>query len=105
MDTFTNNIYEVVGVAGFILYLAAYCLLQTGLLAGRRLTYIALNLVASCLVLSSLILSFNLAILIIQLIWVLLSLLGLIRHYLPEQTQAEQHKWRDEQLSHWNQCA
>lgn len=105
MDTFTFSIYEIVCVTGFGLFLAAYFLLQVGIIDGHSLAYIITNLFAACLVLSSLMVSFSWATLIIQLTWVFVSLLGLVRYHLPDQAHPEQHDWNQEQLSHWNQCA
>ena len=80
MSALTNQLLlQLVGVAGFIFYLLAYGLLQVGRTSGRSYSYVLLNLLAASLVLISLIHQFNLASLLIQISWIVISIVGLTR--------------------------
>lgn len=72
-------LFEVIGVAGFILYMLAYAMLQTGKITGHGYPYTLLNLIAASLVLTSLICQFNLASFLIQVSWITISVYGLMR--------------------------
>ena len=76
------DVYRIVGVAGFLMYIASYGLLQLNRLDGNSSTYAALNLGASSMVALSLLSEFNLASLLIQTAWIIISLFGLSRHAL-----------------------
>jgi predicted tellurium resistance membrane protein TerC len=67
------------GLAGVVLYLGSYALLQSGILRGSSYTYAILNLCAASLVLLSLTVAFNLSSAIIQASWVVISVLGIAR--------------------------
>jgi len=62
-----------------VLYLGSYALLQAGILHGSGYTYAILNLCASSLVLISLMVAFNLSSAIIQVSWIVISLMGIAR--------------------------
>jgi hypothetical protein len=66
-------------LAGVVLYLGSYALLQAGILHGSGYTYAILNLCASSLVLISLMVAFNLSSAIIQVSWIVISLMGIAR--------------------------
>ena len=72
--------FETIGVIGFCLYVLAYTLLTLRILAGNSVRYFALNLVAATCVLIGLTASFNLASALIQLFWVVMSLIGITLH-------------------------
>ena len=74
-----QNLLALVGVAGFVFYMLAYALLQLGKISGQGYCYVILNMLAAILVLISLIHQFNLASLLIQLSWIMISLIGLAR--------------------------
>lgn len=73
------TIWSATGLAGVALYLAAYGLLQLGLLRGSSVTYTVMNLFAATAVLISLAESFNMSSALIQVFWITLSLVGLAR--------------------------
>ncbi|MDI3337209.1 cyclic nucleotide-binding domain-containing protein [Defluviimonas aestuarii] len=77
-----DGFFEVCGFLGVALYLGAYAGLQFGLLRGSRYPYTVMNLLAAVLVLISLIASFNLWSAIIQISWIIISIVGLTRTYL-----------------------
>ncbi|OED37972.1 hypothetical protein AB833_21570 [Chromatiales bacterium (ex Bugula neritina AB1)] len=72
-------LYEILGLVGVVFYMLAYSLLQLGKINGDGYLYTMLNLVAAVLVLVSLVHQFNLASVIIQLSWIVFSLIGFIR--------------------------
>ena len=75
----TEQLRHGTGLAGVVLYLVTYALLQTGLLRGSGFAYAVLNLCAASLVLLSLTVAFNLSSAIIQISWIMISLFGIAR--------------------------
>jgi len=76
------DVYAVFGFLGVTLYLGSYAALQLGYLNGQGGVYAALNLTAASSVLISLIAAFNLSSAVIQIFWIVISLIGLVRMYL-----------------------
>ena len=70
---------EISGVAGFVFYMLSYGLLQIGRISGQGYCYPLMNMAAASLVLISLTHQFNLASVLIQLSWIVISLIGLCR--------------------------
>ena len=70
---------QVIGVIGFVLYMLSYFQLQIGRIEGSGSIYTLMNLSAASFVLISLIHNFNLASMLIQVSWILISFIGLIR--------------------------
>lgn len=79
MEFFVTNptYFEVIGVAGFGLYVVNYSMLTLRVLDGHSLIYFVINLLAATFVLSSLTVSFNLAAAMLQTFWVAMSALGI----------------------------
>ena len=75
----TAHIAEAAGLLGVILAVGAYAALQSGLLRGNGYTYAAANLAAASLVLLSLTSDFNLSAAINQIVWIVISVFGLVR--------------------------
>lgn len=69
---------EVIGVIGFCLYVTNYCMLTTRVLTGNCITYFVVNLCAAGCVLIGLTASFNLASVMIQVFFIVLSLIGIV---------------------------
>lgn len=67
------------GILGVGIYLSSYGLLQAGVLRGASYTYATLNMLAAGFVLLSLTSDFNLASALIQISWILISLVGIAR--------------------------
>ena len=82
MELLTSDDTQIVGVIGFIFYMSSYFLLLTGKIDGTHNCYILMNFTAASLVLISLIHNFNLASALIQICWITISIVGLIRHNL-----------------------
>jgi hypothetical protein len=74
-------VFEAVGLLGVFTYLGSYALLQLGFVRGSGYAYAAMNILAAFLVLISLAESFNLSSALIQVSWILLSAVGMIRFY------------------------
>jgi hypothetical protein len=78
----TSLLFETAGLIGVAFYIGSYAALQTGLISGSGYLYAGANLLASSLVLISLISSFNLWSAIIQITWIGISIYGLCRLFL-----------------------
>ncbi len=81
LDVAGNNFYDVIGLLGVLFYVASYSALQFGKLDGNSIYYCVLNGIAASLVLVSLTKDFNLASAIIQIVWISVSLCGLVRFW------------------------
>ncbi len=73
---------DSIGLFGVAVYLGSYALLQFGILRGQSYSYAALNLLAASCVLFSLIPAFNLSSVLIQVSWIIISVVGMTRLYL-----------------------
>lgn len=82
MELSITNITESIGVLGFIFYMLSYYLLLIGKIDGTDNSYILMNFAAASFVLVSLIHNFNLASALIQIFWIAISIVGLIRYNL-----------------------
>ena len=71
--------YDWIGLAGTLLVLLAFFLLQAGRLGGNGLVYQLLNLFGAAGVLVSLLGTFNPAVFLLELTWVLISAYGIAR--------------------------
>lgn len=70
------------GWIGAVLYLATYTLLQLGFLRGNGYLYPSLNMIAAALVLLGLSVSMNWSAATIQLTWIVVSIIGIVRVFL-----------------------
>lgn len=73
------NPFDLLGLAGAALFVIAYAGVQIGRLDARAAPALAMNLVGAILVLISLTHAFNLAAFVLETVWGLLALYGLIR--------------------------
>jgi len=73
IDVAHPELFEIIGVAGFGLYVMNYTLLTFHKLHSHDALYFGINLVAAACVLTGLMVSFNLASALIQLFWVVIS--------------------------------
>ena len=67
------------GTAGVATIIATYGALQLGRLDGRGLAYSSLNAVGAACVLVSLTVDFNLSAVLIEVFWIAISLVGVVR--------------------------
>lgn len=73
------TVSDIIGLAGVACVLAAYFLLQIEKVKGDSLSYLLLNLVGACLLIVSLMVTFNLASFVIELCWLAISIFGLAK--------------------------
>lgn len=71
--------YDWIGIAGTSMVLLAYFLLQAGKLRGNGLLYQLLNLFGAVGVLVSLYDKFNLAVCLLMVVWIVITVYGLVR--------------------------
>ena len=71
--------HQVAGVAGTLLYIGSYFLMQLGKVSVPGYTYSVMNVAAASLVGISLLYEFNLASALIQISWILISVVGIFR--------------------------
>lgn len=70
-------VIELIGISGFILYVLNYALLTFCVLDAKHAAYFAINLTAASFVLIGLTASFNLASAMIQIFWIVISLIAI----------------------------
>lgn len=90
MLDFSPSVFEVIGIAGFMLYVTNYTLLTLRFINGHSVLYFTINLVASSSVLAGLTVSFNLAAAMVQVFFVVMSLVGIAIH-LRQSPRADEH--------------
>jgi len=73
------NIFVFLGIIGVGLIIIAYFLLQINKLSSNSLTFSLLNFFGSFLILISLFDEWNLPSFIIEIFWMLISLIGIVR--------------------------
>lgn len=76
------DFFNAIGIAGVGLYLGSYAALQAGLIRGQGYLYASINLAAASCVLVSLVQNFNLSSALIQISWIVISVIGMVRLYL-----------------------
>lgn len=81
-------LFEIVGIAGFALYVLNYALLTLHRLTSRSKTYFVINIFAASFVLIGLTQSFNLASALIQGFWILISITAVIVRLRPAKDEA-----------------
>ncbi len=80
------SLAQMSGLLGVFLYLAGYAALQFGFLRGQTYTYAALNLAAAAAVLLSLTENYNQSSAMIQVSWIVISIIGILRLYYIDKT-------------------
>ncbi|HEY7841813.1 MAG TPA: permease [Gammaproteobacteria bacterium] len=71
--------YDFAGIAGVILILIAYLMLQLGRWGGIDLRYTLFNLAGALLIIVSLVYDFNLSAFLMEAAWVVISFIGIHR--------------------------
>lgn len=74
-----NHIPDIIGLIGVVMVLIAFYLLNTHKVMVLDMSYQWLNFVGAVLILISLFYSWNLASVLIEIAWILISLLGIYR--------------------------
>lgn len=81
MYDFFEKIADPIGIFGVILLLLAYFALSTGKLSSNSMLYQILNFLAAWLILFSLFFHWNTPSVLIEIAWIFISMLGMIRIY------------------------
>lgn len=76
-------VFELIGVAGFALYVLNYSLLTLHRITSHSKTYFVINMIAASFVLIGLTNSFNLASALIQGFWIVISITAIIVRLRP----------------------
>lgn len=74
------GLLDLVGLSGVGLLMVTYFMLQINRLQSTGLAYSLLNAVGASLIIVSLLVNFNLSAFIIEVFWVLISLIGVFRY-------------------------
>lgn len=80
--------FDLVGNIGSALIISTYFLLQVGLIEAKNLWYSLLNFIGAIAITISLVYEFNLSAFIIEVFWILISLVGIFR-YLVENSHRD----------------
>ena len=73
--------YDAAGVAGSVVVIVAYFGTQAGWLTANDPRFAIANLAGAALIITSLMMDWNLAAFVMEVFWILISLYGLARHY------------------------
>ncbi|HXG83133.1 MAG TPA: hypothetical protein VNI84_03810 [Pyrinomonadaceae bacterium] len=76
--------YDIVGSIGVFTIILTYVLLQTGRLKSESLAYSVLNGAGAALIVFSLFYSFNFSAFVVESLWVLISIYGIIKYFLKK---------------------
>lgn len=74
------GLLDIFGLAGVILLVITYLLLQVNKLQSAGLVYSVLNAIGAGLIILSLLANFNLSAFLMEAFWVLISLIGVARY-------------------------
>ncbi|MBN2412505.1 hypothetical protein JXQ31_12520 [candidate division KSB1 bacterium] len=74
------SFYTIIGLPGVFLILLCYFLLQTEKMDATGFLYSFLNLIGAFLILFSLLFAWNLSAALIEVFWIIISFLGIIRY-------------------------
>lgn len=79
--------HDVIGNIGVVLIVGSYFLVQIGRMSAVHMPYIALNACGALFILFSLYFNFNMSAFLVEVIWLLISLLGAGRILLQRRRQ------------------
>lgn len=79
---------DIIGFVGTFLIIAAYLLLQTNRVVSSDIKYSVMNLTGALCILFSLYFKFNLAAFLVEIFWVAISLIGIVRFFRTNETAA-----------------
>jgi len=75
------GLVDLVGNVGVVILMVTYLLLQLNKIRSDDLMYSLLNAVGASLIVVSLLVNFNLSALLMEVFWVLISFVGIYRHF------------------------
>lgn len=76
----TVELHDIAGTAGVILIVTCYFLLQIGRMRNDSLAFSAGNAAGAVLIIVSLLFEFNASAFLIEVFWLLISLVGIVRY-------------------------
>lgn len=80
--------YDAIGIIGVTIILIVYYLLQVERLRSDDLVYSVTNLIGALLIVVSLRYQFNLASFVIEIFWIAISIIGIVRYYKKRNVKA-----------------
>ncbi len=84
MNEFLVQIADGVGISGVIMLVLAYYLLQSNRIASDSILYSLMNLVGAGLILYSLILDWNTPAVIMESVWIVISMFALVKAFIKK---------------------
>ncbi len=81
--------HDIVGLIGIVMIVGSYFLLQTGRIRSDNLNYPVLNGLGALCVLYSIAFAFNLSAFLIEMFWVIISVIGIVRHFVHRRRDVE----------------
>ena len=75
------GVVDFLGIIGVAIIVVTYLFLQLGKLSSNALAYSLMNAIGASLIVLSLLVDFNLSALLMEVFWVLISLLGVYRYF------------------------
>ena len=75
------GLVDLLGLIGVVLIVVTYLLLQLEKLRSNGLAYSLFNAIGASLIVASLLVTFNLSALLMEVFWVLISLIGVYRYF------------------------
>lgn len=86
----TTVIYNTIGTIGVIIILSTYFFLQTNRIKADELRYSVLNFIGSGMILISLFHEFNFPSFVVEVAWVLISIMGIVQWILRRRETSNQ---------------
>ncbi len=79
IDIFDTSLaFRFLGILGFLLYVGTFTALQLRWIDGNSITYTCASVLAASLVLTSMTIEFNLASALIQIVWIVVGICGIV---------------------------
>lgn len=75
------GVMDLVGNIGVLMLMVTYLMLQLDKIKSADLSYSVLNAVGASLIVASLVVNFNLSAMLMEVFWVLISFIGIGRHF------------------------
>lgn len=82
-------LHNVIGNLGVVMIVGSYFLVQIGKMSATGLFYTLLNGIGAAFIMVSLYFDFNLSAFIVEVFWILISLVGMARIFLQRRREAE----------------
>ena len=83
------SLFDLIGNIGVVVLIIAYLMLQLNKLSSSGLAYSLLNAIGAGLIIISLRVNFNLSAFVMEVFWVLISLVGIYRYFRLKTPQSQ----------------